>query len=270
MQIDVIIPTYNRAEVLQRAIHSVLNQSYKNFHLYVVDDGSTDDTQKILEPFKTITVLTQKNSGVSAARNYGVQHSKSPWISFLDSDDEWLPHKLQAQVDYLTAHPEFRFVHSNEIWIRNGVRVNPKNKFRKDGPDLLHRSMDFCVISPSTTLMRRDLFLEHGGFNEDFVVCEDFDLWLKVLTSEDVGFVPDDLIRKYGGHEDQLSTKYVAMDDWRIKSLINLMQAPRTSSLHKEMIREILKRKAEILIKGHEKHGQLEKVEELKNLLQNL
>lgn len=270
MQIDVIIPTYNRADVLPRAIHSVLNQSYKNFQLYIVDDGSTDKTQEILKQFPSLTVLTKNNSGVSSARNFGVHHSESPWISFLDSDDEWLPHKLQAQVDYLQKHPELRFVHSNEIWIRNGVRVNPKNKFKKDGPDLLQRSFDFCVISPSTTLMRRDLFLQHGGFNEDFVVCEDFDLWLKILTTEEVGFVSDDLIKKYGGHEDQLSTKYVAMDDWRIKSLVSFMEAPKTTAIHQEMIKEVLKRKAEILIKGHEKHGQLEKVMELKSLLQKI
>ena len=271
MQVDVIIPTYNRSHVLERAIHSVLNQSYKNFSLYIVDDGSTDETQKLLQKFSShLTILSQKNAGVSAARNLGVINSQAPWISFLDSDDEWLPHKLETQIKFLKENPHLRFVHSNEIWIRNGVRVNAKQKFNKSGPDLFQRSLEFCVISPSTTLMARDLFLAHGGFGTDYTVCEDYDLWLKILTTEEIGFVPDELIKKYGGHKDQLSTKYVAMDEWRIKSLISLLKASQTRQEERSLIKEVIQKKSEILMKGYEKHAQNEKLSQLRELLKTI
>ena len=126
MFVDVIIPTFNRAKTLDRAIQSVLNQTYKNYQLFIVDDGSTDDTQELLSRYSEhpmITLLKQPNQGVSAARNFAAKNSNSPWISFLDSDDEWLPHKLEKQILFLTQSPECRFLHSEEIWIRKGVEA---------------------------------------------------------------------------------------------------------------------------------------------------
>ena len=262
MKIDVIIPTYNRETLVVRAIESVLNQSYGDFLLYLVDDGSTDNTPVALEKYvghPKVTLLKQNNQGVSAARNFAVRQGSSEWISFLDSDDEWLPNKLKLQTDYLNAHPEIRFLHAEEIWIRNGVRVNPKMKHDKSGSDLFERSLEFCLISPSTVMMKRELFNQHGGFDTAMTVCEDFDLWNKILISEKVGFIDEFVTQKYGGHEDQLSTQFVAMDYWRIKSLIAL---EKTYPKHEKII-AVIKKKAPILLKGYLKHGHQEKHDEL-------
>lgn len=262
MKIDVIIPTYNRAALVERAIKSVLAQTYGDFHLYVVDDGSTDNTQDVLAQFANnpkITLLKQVNQGVSSARNFAAASGTNEWISFLDSDDEWLPNKLKIQTDYLKAHTEIRFLHAEEIWIRNGVRVNPKVKHNKAGDDLFDRSLEFCLISPSTVIMKRELFNQHGGFDPEMTVCEDFDLWNKVLISEKVGFLDEFVTQKYGGHEDQLSTKFVAMDYWRIKSLITLLEKYPDNI----QIQNVIKKKAPILLKGYLKHGHQDKHDEM-------
>lgn len=262
MRIDVIIPTYNRAALVERAIKSVLAQTYEEFHLYVVDDGSTDDTSEILAQFAShpkITLLKQDNQGVSSARNFAVAAGTNEWISFLDSDDEWLPNKLKIQTDYLKTHPGIRFLHAEEIWIRNGVRVNPKVKHNKAGDDLFDRSLEFCLISPSTVMMKRELFNQHDGFDPAMTVCEDFDLWNKILIVEKVGFIDEFVTQKYGGHEDQLSTKFVAMDYWRIKSLVALAKAYPE---HKN-ITAVINKKVPILLKGYLKHGHQEKHDEL-------
>ena len=272
MYVDVIIPTFNRAHLLQRAIESVLNQTYKEFKLYIVDDGSTDNTLELLKKYQghpQIVVHTQTNHGVSAARNYAVRHSHSPWISFLDSDDEWLPQKLESQIRYLKLHPQCRFLHSEEIWIRNGVRVNPKVKHNKGPDELFKRSLEFCLISPSTVIMRKDLFLEHGMFDETFTVCEDYDLWLKILAHEEIGFLPDYLTNKYGGHSDQLSTQFVAMDYWRIQSLWKLLKT-HIDQDKKNLILAEIKKKAPILLKGYQKHQNLERYDEVSELLKEI
>jgi glycosyltransferase involved in cell wall biosynthesis len=270
MSIDVIIPTYNRAHVLDRTVQSVLNQSYKDFRIILVDDGSTDGTNEKVHQYKNdsrFKILTQENQGVSSARNLGIRHSSNDWISFLDSDDEWLPHKLKKQMDLIQDNPHLEFVHSNEIWIRNGQRVNPKIKFDKSSRDLFQRSLELCLISPSTVLMKRQLCQKHGLFNESFPVCEDYDLWLKILATEEIGFVSDNLIMKYGGHEDQLSTKYPAMDFWRIKSMIMLLGNYELSLEFKDLVITEINKKAPVLLNGYLKHQNLEQHGILKRML---
>ncbi|MCM2348617.1 MAG: glycosyltransferase family 2 protein [Bacteriovoracaceae bacterium] len=273
MLIDVILPTFNRASILDRAIQSVLGQKHKHFNLYVIDDGSTDDTAHKMAQYSSasnVHYLRQDNKGVSAARNLGIKTSSAPWIAFLDSDDEWLPQKLQTQVNFLSENPALRFVHSNEMWIRNGVRVNPKQKFDKSNFDIFRRSLEMCLISPSTVMMKRELCEEHGHFDEEFIVCEDYDLWLKILATEEVGFISDHLVKKYGGHEDQLSTKYPAMDYWRIRSLVRLLTKQNLSEDKKEMILIEINKKAPILLQGYLKHQNLNEHAELSEMVRGL
>lgn len=272
MYIDVIIPTFNRSSTLSRAIESVIAQTYKDFNLYIIDDGSTDNTKDIVTPYlveKNIHYLYQKNKGVSAARNFGIKNSSSPWISFLDSDDEWLPHKLETQINFHKNNPKYNFIHSNEIWIRNGKRVNAPKRFDKSSDNIFERSLATCLISPSTVLMKRSLGELFNFFDETFTICEDYDLWLKILLKEEVGFVPDFLINKYGGHEDQLSTMYNAMDLWRIQSLLNLLDRNDIEIAKKGLVQKEIWKKANILLKGLEKHGQLHKHHHLINQLEN-
>ena len=157
-----------------------------------------------------------KNQGVSVARNKGIQAASGDWIAFLDSDDEWLPQKLQKQVDYLERHPEIKLIHSDEMWIRNGVRVNPHKKHQKGGEDQYLPSLLMCMISPSATVMKKETLFSLGLFDESYPCCEDYDLWLKFTSLYPVGFINEMLIKKYGGHQDQLSQKYQAMDYWRV------------------------------------------------------
>jgi glycosyltransferase involved in cell wall biosynthesis len=271
--IDVIIPTFNRAHIISRAIESVLNQSFKDFTLHIVDDGSTDETKIILEKYLNhpqVKIHYQENFGVSSARNSVGLNSKAQWISFLDSDDEWMPKKLETQVKYLQENPECNFLHTEELWVRNGVRVNPKQKHQKSNDNLFERSLDFCLISPSTVMMKASLFLKHGGFDKRFIVCEDFDLWLRILATEQIGFLSTPLTIKYGGHEDQLSTKYVAMDYWRIKSLVNLFKSNVLNENQKRSVQDVLMKKSEILLRSYLKYQNQKHFDEITNELASI
>ncbi len=158
-------------------------------------------------------------------------------------------------------------VHSDEMWIRNGVRVNPKAKFDKSSANLFERSLETCLVSPSTVVMQRQLLKEHGNFDESFKICEDYDLWLKILAEEEIGFIDEHLIKKYGGHEDQLSTQFKAMDDWRIRSLVRLVKSPKLTEEKRKWIRTQIDKKASLLLAGYLKHNQLERHEQLTKLL---
>ena len=264
---SVIIPTFNRSSVIERAIDSVLNQSFTDFELIIVDDGSTDKTKTLLDRYDDrIQYVFQENRGVSAARNLGVKQAKGKWLAFLDSDDEWLDKKLELQNKYIQNNPEIKIVHGNEIWIRNGVRVNQMKKHAKGGGDQFLRSLELCLISPSTVALRKDLYCHLGGFHEDFVVCEDYDLWLKITHQYEVGFIEEDLIKKYGGHEDQLSRQFYGMDLWRIKSILSLLKEYTLKAHQKEAALKILNKKMKILEKGALKHENLSLIKELEDL----
>jgi glycosyltransferase involved in cell wall biosynthesis len=216
--VSIIIPTFNRSTFLLRAIKSVLNQSYKNFELIVVDDGSTDDTEILLQDLitnKSIHYYKKSNGGVASARNFGAIKALGHWYAFLDSDDEWLPNKLQDQLSFLLNNSHLNIVYGEEIWMRNGVRVNQKKHHKKSGGHIFEKCLEQCLIAPSSVLLTKKLFEEKKGFDESFIICEDYDLWLKISSSHEIGFIEQPLIVKYGGHEDQLSTKYFAMDMWR-------------------------------------------------------
>lgn len=270
IKFDVIIPSFNRAATLKRAIDSVLGQTYKHYEVYVIDDGSTDGTEELIKSYTGIHYIKQENKGVSSARNIGIRTSHSEWIAFLDSDDEWLPNKLETQAQFIKNHPELSFVHSNEIWIRNGVRVNPKSKFDKSNDQIFARSLEMCLISPSTTVIKRDLLVKHGLFDESLEICEDYDLWLKILATGEVGFIPENLVKKYGGHEDQLSLKYSIMDLWRIQSLINLQELPDLSEDKRHLVLAEISKKAPILEAGLLKLNHLEQHEKLLKMLNRI
>ncbi len=179
--VSVIIPTFNRAHVLARALDSVLAQDYGDIDIWVVDDGSTDDTRDLLQSYQgKIQVLTQSNKGVSAARNLGIQKSQGQFIALLDSDDAWEPDKISCQIQFFTAHPQAMICQTEEIWIRNGRRVNPKVKHKKPSGYIFEPSLLLCLVSPSAVMMRRSLFETRGYFNDDFHVCQDYDLWLRI------------------------------------------------------------------------------------------
>lgn len=262
--LSVIIPTYNRAHVLDRAINSVLSQSYSEFELLLIDDGSTDNTQDLLYSFtkkdKRIRTFYVDNSGVSRARNIGINNSNGKLIAFLDSDDEWFPNKIKRQVDLYLSN-KFVLCHSNEIWIRNGVRVNQMKKHEKSGGDLFLKSLQLCCISPSASILDKTIFDEVGLFDESFDVCEDYELWLRITAKHQVSFIDEPLIIKYGGHTDQLSNRSWGNDVYRVMALEKIINSGFISGEKMAQAVAMLKTKAQILSKGFEKHGDLKKSE---------
>lgn len=271
--VSIIIPTFNRSTVVLRAINSVLKQTYKNFELIVVDDGSTDDTELQLQTLianNSIQYYKKTNAGVASARNFGVSKARGQWFAFLDSDDEWLPHKLQEQMTYLKDKTHLSIVYGEEIWMRNGVRVNQKKIHQKFGGWIFEKCIEQCFIAPSSVLIAKKLFEEMKGFDENFVVCEDYDLWLKISSSYEIGLIEQPLIIKYGGHDDQLSTKYFAMDMWRLKSMHNLLQTTLLPERARTALVDMMKKKGDILITGYQKYGNREAEEVVKKILLKL
>lgn len=268
--ISIIIPTYNRGDFILRAVNSVFQQIYINYELIVIDDGSTDNTHSLLAPLiesKKIKYYKQENLGVSVARNNGVKLSTGELITFLDSDDEWLPIKLQEQVNFLSTNSQFRIVYGEEIWIRNGIRVNQKAIHKKSGGKIFQACVEQCLIAPSSVILQRSLFEEMGGFDENFQVCEDYDLWLKISSLYEIGFLTTPIIIKHGGHSDQLSSKYIAMDFWRLKSLSNIIKIRNLEILDKETVKKSIKRRGNILMQGYLKHNNLKDYQRVEQIL---
>jgi glycosyltransferase involved in cell wall biosynthesis len=216
--VSVIIPTYNRGWIVQAAVDSVLDQDFSDYELIVVDDGSNDNTREILGAYgKGITVLQQSNMGVSAARNSGIAAASGRLIAFLDSDDLWLPGKLSTQVKFFEENADAVINQTQEIWIRNGQRVNPQKRHHKFSGMIFERSLALCLVSPSAVMIKKSLFDTVGVFDEDLPACEDYDLWLRISCRYPVHLIDIPLIIKRGGHDDQLS-KAAGLDKYRIQS----------------------------------------------------
>jgi glycosyltransferase involved in cell wall biosynthesis len=265
VKISVIIPTLNRSTTIIRAIESILAQTFKNYEIIVIDDGSTDNTKELISSYDLKYVFTE-NRGVSYARNLGVEMAKGEWIAFLDSDDEWLPTKLEEQILYSNDKPDILLIHTDEIWIRDGVRVNPPKKYKKGGGDQFIPNLKLCAIGPSTSMLKKDIFLELGGFRVDLPCCEDYDFWLKFTSLYEVGFIDKLLINKYGGHADQLSVQFVAMDYYRVLSLSWILDNRELSKVKEETLLKVLKKKCEILMKGYIKHRNLDNLDTVQDI----
>lgn len=256
MNISVVIPTHNRAHTMARALDSVLAQTLLPSEVIVVDDGSTDTTSELLSRhYPQVRVLSQSNQGVSAARNTGIRAARDEWIAFLDSDDSWLPRKLERQAELITRNPGRRLCHTEEIWIRRGVRVNAMSKHAKKGGRIFRDCLPLCVISPSSTLVRRDLLDETGLFDEDLPACEDYDLWLRICAREPVLFVKTAQITKFGGHQDQLSQQYWGMDRFRVQALRKIIDSQILDHDDRLAATDMLIKKASILEGGARKRG---------------
>ncbi len=256
-RISVIIPTYNRGAVLERAIKSVLNQSYRNFEIIVVDDGSTDNTHRILEKYsRQIRYFSQLHSGVSSCRNFGLEKSEGTWVAFLDSDDYWLPEKLERQIQFVQQHPEFLIVQTDEKWIRHGKFVNPMKKHRKYGGWIFKQCLPLCIVSPSAVMVHQRVFNDVGVFDENLPVCEDYDLWLRISRKYPIGLIEEKLIVKTGGHSDQLSRQYWGMDRYRIMALENILNNELSAEQYGLVLKEIIK-KLTVLETGRRKRHDL-------------
>ena len=266
MKISVIIPTYNRKKTLARAIQSVINQSLSPFEILIIDDGSNDGTEEwVKENFQNIKYIYQNNHGVSSARNIGIENAYGDWVAFLDSDDEWLPNKLYEQVKAIDSNPEIKFFHTNEIWIRNGIRVNQMKKHKKYGGYIFEKCLDICRISPSSAILSKKIFTNIGYFDESLKVCEDYDMWLRVAAKHKILFLDYPLITKYGGHWDQLSRVNSGIEKYRIRSLEKILSSKTLSEKQFFIAKQVLIQKLKIYQNGVRKRNrytELKKVED--------
>ena len=253
-----IIPTFNRGWIVKEAIDSVLEQDFSDYELIVVDDGSDDNTPAILKAYgKKITVLHQPNKGVSAARNRGIAAASGRLIAFLDSDDLWLPRKLSAQVKFFKDHPEAVINQTQEHWVRDGVRVNPKKKHYKFSGMIFERSLALCLVSPSAVMIKKSLLGTVGIFDEHLPACEDYDLWLRISCRYPVHLIETALIIKRGGHDDQLS-KAAGLDKYRIQSLVKIIDSDLLSPQQYQAALITLKQKCKVYAGGCRKRGREE------------
>jgi len=256
--VSVIIPTFNRDWCLRDAIDSVLAQTFIDFELIVVDDGSTDRTLEILSEYgDRLRRIHQINRGVSAARNCGIGVSTGRLIAFLDSDDLWLPEKLAVQTAFFELNRSALICQTEELWIRNGMRVNPRKRHRKPSGLIFEPSLTLCLVSPSAVMVRRELFNEVGLFDEQLPACEDYDLWLRVSCRIPIHLIDKELTVKRGGHRDQLS-RQDSLDKYRIRSLVKVIESARLTISQRNAAVLTLRKKCTVYANGCLKRGRVE------------
>ncbi|MEE8349871.1 MAG: glycosyltransferase [Acidobacteriota bacterium] len=254
--VSIVLPTFNRRTFLEKAVKSIVDQTFTEWELLVVDDGSDDESWKVLRKFKDprIHYLYQRNQGASRARNTGIQFSRFPWICFLDSDDYWQPTKLQRQIETLQSHPHYRVIYTDEIWIRKGRRVNPRKTHRKYGGWIFHRCLPLCIISPSSVLLDRTIVQHHGLFDEDFPVCEDYEMWLRISSRYPIYFLDEPLIVKVGGHAGQLSQSLWGLDRYRVRAMTKTYSTGNLTPQQRVWTARQIVEKARILATGFTNH----------------
>lgn len=261
--VSVIIPTYNRARFLQRAVESVDKQSLSCAEIIIIDDGSTDDTSELLTAIKEkartpIVTLSTKNRGVAAARNLGVENARHSTISFLDSDDHWSKKKLEKQYNTFARQNGYQICHTREKWLRRGVHLNQKRKHIPRHGDIFSHCLELCGVGMSTVMLEKALFTKIGGFDESMRCCEDYDLWLRVSAQHKFLLIDEPLIVKEGGREDQLSTIYrLGMDERRIYSIKKLIDSGELSVKQYTLAMLEFEKKIRIFANGSLKHGKI-------------
>ena len=250
--VSVIIPTFNRSRWLIRALRSVLKQTFRDYEVIVVDDGSSDDTYQALTSYMPMIryVHQEVNRGVSAARNSGIRRAAAPWIAFLDSDDYWLEDKLSVQMEFLERNKGTLICQTEEIWIRDGRRVNPRRKHRKPSGDIFTQSLKLCLVSPSSVVLKSSLLDEIGLFDESLPAAEDYDLWLRISCRYPVYLIDNALVVKEGGHDDQLSRGFIGMDRFRIKAIVKLLRSGMLTHAQQRAAIEELSTKCRIYGEG--------------------
>lgn len=264
ISISVIIPSHQRRDYLLRALASVSKQTLAADEIIVIDDGSSDGTAAaVARDFPQVILIEQRQRGVSHARNQGIKRARSQWLAFLDSDDEWLPEKLACQRQAARKNPLSPLIHCDEIWIRNGKRVNPKQRHRKRGGWIYQHCLPLCCISPSAVMIERDCLNSLGGFDESLPACEDYDLWLRLCSRFPVTYIDQALLIKQGGHDDQLSRQYPAMDRFRIQALLKILATGRLAREQRTLTLAMLQTKAAIYSQGARRRGREEECQQL-------
>jgi glycosyltransferase involved in cell wall biosynthesis len=267
---SVIIPTYNRENLLPIAIDSVLRQSFYDYELIIVDDGSTDNTKEKLANFlskEKIKYLYQPHGGVSKARNKGIKNSQGKYIAFLDSDDRFCQEKLAITHSYIQRYPDYKIFHTEEIWYRRSELLEQKLYHKKPHGQVFEKAIKSCCISISTAVIKKDVFKEVGSFDERLLACEDYDFWLRISSKFLVYLIPLYLTIKEGGNPDQQSKRYQAMDRYRIYAINKLLKTKELKEEYRLLAYEELAKKCLIYIKGALKRNKIKDAQYYQNLI---
>jgi len=204
-EVSVIIPTYNSARYVAEAVDSVLRQSFDDFEVIVIDDGSTDDTQSVMSRYGSpVRYIRQKNGGVSRARNRGIEESRSRYVAFLDADDTWFPNKLEKQMAAIRNQPSHRACYSAFLVVDScltPIEVNRSKRHLTALEDLLLYGN--VVGTPGTVLCERGLF-DRGGFDPELSQCADWDMWVRLAVETDFLYLNEPLIC-YRQHDANMS-----------------------------------------------------------------
>ena len=274
--VSVIIPTFNRYGMLIDAISSVSHQTFRNFELIVVDDGSDDKTRNLPtvdveaaypesgtpapphEPpdggFRYVRI---EHTGMpGAVRNAGAKVARGQYIAFLDSDDVWLPEKLSLQIAQMQKGGALS--HTRELWLRDGRTISQSSQRHKRRGKLLEDSLKKCVIGPSTVMIDRDFYMQSGGFREDIEIAEDYEFWLRLVPYCTVEYIDTALTVKRAGHGDQLTEKYGHIEIFRIHALKKLVDDMYFVGEDQKTARKELSRKCAIYANGARRRGRLE------------
>lgn len=202
MKFSVVITTYNYGLFVRKSINSVLSQTYKNFELIIVDDGSEDGTKEIVSEYASdarVRYIYQKNAGQPKAKNRGICESCGEFIAFLDADDIWMPTKLEKQLA-LFADPEVGVVYSRRYWINpDGVEISGNERSLRRGKILDYIFVDNFVCF-SSSVIRRSYLEQVGYFDESLPMGIDYDLWIRLASVCKFDFVDAPLVKYRTGH----------------------------------------------------------------------
>lgn len=225
-EISVIVPTYNYAHFIGDCLDSIFAQTYKDFEVIVIDDGSTDDTARVLEKYKgEIRYIYQENKGLPAARNTGIQAAQGEYLAFLDSDDLWLPEKLDEQIRFLRNDTDMGIIFSD------ASAFNEKGMIRKSILKEENICTGFCfqrlfmgnyLVMP-TVMIRKRCLVESGLFDESLTAVEDYDLWLRISLFYKIGFV-DKVLAMYRVHPSNMSGDFCRLMDNEIKVIQKIVR----------------------------------------------
>jgi glycosyltransferase involved in cell wall biosynthesis len=273
--VSVVIPTYNRAELLSRALVSVAEQTLKCSEIIVVYDGSTDSTLDFLNELLCTTemdlkVIKQSNKGPAAARNCGIKSSKNEYIAFLDSDDHWHKKKIEMQYKVFIENPEYMISHTKEKWLRRGVHLNQRKKHIPRHGDIFDHSLQLCSVGMSTVMVKKNLFQKVGLFDEILRCCEDYDFWLRISCRFPFYLVDVPLTVKEGGREDQISYIYrMGMDSIRVYAIKKIIDSKMLSENQCLLALDEFEKKCTVFGRGCLKHGKREAGEYYLNLAES-
>lgn len=267
---SIIIPTYNRKSFLKHAVDSALKQTFQDFELIVIDDGSTDGTIDLIREYNDPRVRYEfhKNNGPASARNRGLKKAKGEFIAFLDSDDQWVPQKLEKFHKSITQHPDIKIFHSEERWYREGKLHNPRKRHKKPSGYVYPEVIKICCIGISTAVIHRDVFKRVGTFDESMPACEDYDFWIRAAHVFDVQLVPEYLTLKYGGRPDQVSSQIWGLDRFRIQALAKMLEEQSLSLTDYQLTYHEMEKKCQIYLKGAQKRDKVDDTAYYQSLLE--